>query len=190
MVHPRSPSKGGSSTRFKKGQSGNPKGRPRSGPKLAPSAYNIIIDRTITITKDGVAREATVEEALQIKTYQMALAGNPAAEKEVLQMIAKREAYLSRQPSSPSPSSKPAPWEIEQDPDNAFDALLLLDIASPDTRYDNDRRNEYRRILLQPWAVQLALNRRGLNSLSKKEMDDIIRCTSDPDSLTWPRRFT
>ena len=40
-------------------------------------------------------REVTVEEALQHRTYQDAIAGSRAARREVLKMIAKREQYLA-----------------------------------------------------------------------------------------------
>lgn len=183
--------KGGETTRFKKGQSGNPKGRPRSGPKFAPSAYNIIIDRSITITKDGVPREATVEEALQIKTYHAALSGNPTAEKEVLKMIAERENALAEQPTQQyRPRSETKPFEIEQDPFNAYDALLLLDLAVVDDRVDGSRDDEEpRRLLLQPWAVQMALARRGLGKLEPGAGESVVRCTLNPETLVWPRRF-
>ena len=43
----------------------------------------------------GKAREVTVDEALQHKTYQQAIAGNRMASREVLKMIAKREKALA-----------------------------------------------------------------------------------------------
>ena len=49
------------------------------------------------MTQGGVPREVTVEEALQHRTYQEAIAGNRAARREILKMIAKREQYLAAQ---------------------------------------------------------------------------------------------
>ena len=66
------------STRFRKGQSGNPRGRPRKQPDPQSSAFDVVIDRTLTIVQDGVPREVTVDEALQHKTYQDAIAGAPS----------------------------------------------------------------------------------------------------------------
>lgn len=176
--------KGGETTRFKKGQSGNPKGRPHSRPKFAPSAYKIIIDRTITITKDGVPREATVEEALQIKTYQLALDGSASAVKEVLRMIAVREQFLVEKRGK---KTKIEPIKYEHDTDNNFDALLLLGLAVPDQRYGGD--DHYRRLLLQPWAVQMAFNKRGLKKPKADKMADIMRSTLDAETLVLPKRF-
>jgi hypothetical protein len=164
--------------RFTKGQSGNPKGRPRKARAASTaSAFDVIIDRTLTITRDGTVRELTIEEALQHKTYQEALAGSRMARRQILKMIAKREqAIADRQPA---PQVKYT-WKTEQcDPDNADEALLLLGIATEDVREGDPRR----RLLLEPWAVQAALSRNRALSLSQRAVDSIRRSTRDPDEV-------
>ncbi len=171
--------------RFRKGQSGNPKGRPRKVETAKPgSAFDIIIDKMLTVTQGGVPREVTVEEALQHQTYKDAIAGNRAARREVLKMIAKREAYLAARESKPGPKVE---IRKETDPTNADDAMLILGIAchNPE-RQDLDR--EEHQLLLEPWAVQAALDRRrGGRKLTAKEIADIKRCTEDAGRLRWPR---
>ena len=80
-------------TRFRKGESGNPTGRPKRRRERPASAFEIVFDRTVTVTQDGTPREITVEEAFQFRTYQHALAGNRAARREVVKMITKREKW-------------------------------------------------------------------------------------------------
>jgi Family of unknown function (DUF5681) len=168
---------------FRKGQSGNPKGRPTSPKPTAGSAYDIIIDKTLTVTQGGLPREVTVEEALQHRTYQDAVAGSRSARREILKMIAKREKYLAAQQDR-------RPRRIEQriephDPENAEAAMLILGIAD----HDPTRRGLAEEgVLLEPWAVQAALSRRrGGPELTDREVSEIRRCTRNPDTLRWPR---
>jgi hypothetical protein len=170
-------------TRFRKGQSGNPKGRPKACPRLPPSAFDIVIDRTLTLTHNGKPREVTIEEALQHRTYQQAIAGSRLAQREVLKMIAKREKWLGSRGGKHQPVqmlAEPA------DPDNADEALLLLGIAEPDDRW-GDSPGERRRLLLRPWVVQLALSR-GRRLLSAHDVFEIKHCTRDAETLRWPAR--
>ena len=70
-------------------------------------------------------------------------------------MIAKREKWLAANRAK-SRSAGPSQMLIEPtDPDNADEALLLLGIAEPDSRW-HEPTDGRRRLLLQPWAVQLA----------------------------------
>ena len=79
------------SGRFKKGRTGNPNGRPRKVRPAEASAFQILVDRTLTVTQNGVPREMTVDEALQQRTLEAAIAGSRMAERTILKMITKRE---------------------------------------------------------------------------------------------------
>jgi hypothetical protein len=172
------------STRFPKGQSGNPRGRPRKQTVVQASAFDIVIDRTLTIIQDGKPREVTVEEALQHKTYQDAIAGNRAARREVLKMIAKREQALAAKASA-------VPVKLFQfcrespDPSNADEAMLILGICRRDPRGAETAVGR-ERLLLEPWAVEAALGRRAARKLNQRDIDDAKRCTDDADSVRWP----
>jgi len=62
---------------------------------------------------------------------------------------------------------------------------LLLGIAEPDTR-SYGPNDQYERLLLRPWAVQVALSRPGRRRLSGWDISEIKRCTRDPQTLRWP----
>ncbi|MDX5360364.1 MAG: DUF5681 domain-containing protein [Alphaproteobacteria bacterium] len=173
------------SGRFRKGQSGNPKGRPKAEPKATGSAFDVIIDQTLTVTQGGQLREVTIEEALQHQTYRDAIAGKHSAQREVMKMIEARERHVAGRQGQPA-------MKVEQrierdDPQNADAALLILGIAARDPgrqgpRFDGEQ------LLLEPWAVQAALSRRrGGAKLTRREIDAIRRCTRDAGSLRWPR---
>lgn len=170
---------------FRKGRSGNPGGRPATSRAPQTSAFDVVVEKTLTVAHHGGTREITMEEALQQRTYRDALAGKRMAQREVLKWIMKREAWLAKH--VPKASWPKITRHISPDPDNADAALLLLGIAAPNpARADIGADRE--QLLLEPWAVQAALRRRrGGNRLTDSERDAIRRCTRDPDSLRWPR---
>jgi hypothetical protein len=170
---------------FPKGRSGNLNGRPRASRASQRSAFDIVVEKTLTVTDRGVTREITMEEALQQRTYRDAVGGKGMAMREVLKWIFKRDAWLAKH--APKASWQPIKQYISPDPDNADTALLLLGIAAPDpARADIDA--DRAQLLLEPWAVQAALRRRrGGDRLTDRERDEVRRCTRDPDSLRWQR---
>ncbi|WP_091737817.1 DUF5681 domain-containing protein [Phenylobacterium immobile] len=165
------------SSRFQKGHSGNPKGRPKAKPEERVSAFDIVIDRTLTVVQGGQERELTVEEALQLKTYQDAIGGSRLAQREILKMIRKREQAMSaRQPVRSGVTLRAQ----TDDPRNADQAMVLLGIANA----DND---PVPGLKLQGWAVQAALTRRGRRALWVKELAEVRRCVQNPEEIKWPR---
>jgi hypothetical protein len=169
--------------RFEKGQSGNPAGRPKARrPNI--SAFDIIFDKTLTVTQGGTQRELTVDEALQIQTYQAALKGSKMAVRAVLKMIEKREAALSK--LNPVKTSAPK-MEIEHCSNNADAALRLLDIAV-DGHVPPGGGGRARTLKLATWAAQFAISRPGRRVFSDKDVEDINRYTLDPEKLRWPRK--
>lgn len=167
-------------SRFEKGRSGNPNGRPRKGPAPRASAFDIVIDQELTVTQGGHSREFTVEEGLQLSTYKAALGGNGAARGKVMKMITKREQWLA----SRRPSPAPLPMLTEIDPRNANEALVILGIASLVPKTDSS--DPYDRYLLEPWAVEAAVRRSSRQTLSAKDLLEIRRCTRDHKSLPRP----
>jgi hypothetical protein len=169
---------------FPKGRSGNLKGRPRSSRGPTGSAFEVLVEKTLTVPDRGGTREITLEEALQRRTYQDALAGKRMAVREVMKWITKREAWLAKHEPKVFQEGS---WLVSDDPDNADAALVLLGIAAP-----NPARAEFgadrAQLLLEPWAVQAALRRRrGGQRLTERELSEARRCTRDSGTLRWPR---
>ena len=170
---------------FSKGRSPNPGGRPPASPAPRPSVFEGLLEKTFTVTDHNGTRELTMEETLQLQTYQRAVNGDARASREILEMIKKNDAWLAKN----GPKARPPAITslISPDPDNADAALLLLGIAALNparTEFDDDRQS----LLLEPWGVQEALSRRrGGARLTAQERDSIRRCTRDRDSLRWPR---
>jgi hypothetical protein len=126
----------------------------------------------------GIDQELSVEEALQLRTYRDAVAGNRTARREVLKMITKREKAMAdrglrTQRTMPSVTSKKSP-----DPRNADAAMCLLGITAPNkSRVERDPDA----ILLEPWAVQAALGRRrGGKALTTEDISAISNVARAP----------
>jgi len=166
--------------RFVKGQSGNPKGRPRAR-RPHVSAFDIIFDKVLTVTQNGVERELSVEEALEMQTYQAALGGSRMAIRKVLKMIEKREAALAKRALPP-----PAPIRLAHhcSASNTKDALRILGIARPDPALED------RWWKVETWATQAALSRPGRRTFAKREVDNIKHFTFESAKLRWPRSKT
>lgn len=172
------------SGRFQKGQSGNPAGRPKAR-RPHVSAFDIIFDKTLTVTQNGIERELTIDEALQLQTYQAALKGSKMAVRTVLKMIEKREAALSKK--APPQAAQPMKFGGEHDPRNADGAMLLLGITVPDPTWEGPC--EYgTRMKLATWVAQAGISRPGRRQLSDKDREDIKRQTLNSDVLKWPRQ--
>lgn len=171
----------GRSTRFKPGRSGNPKGRPRRNkvPETG-SAFDVLINRRVTVRMDGVDRELSVDEALLHRTYQDALAGGSMAIRTILKAITELDA--TRTPARrrfPTVTTEyPNPADIDQ-------ALLILDIASqaPDAVREDGRPY----LKLEPWAASSALARHKRSFWSESSVEELKENTLNPEAVDWPR---
>ena len=140
-----------------------------------------MIDQTLTVTQNGIARELSIEEALQQKTYQDAIAGNRSARREILKMIAKREAWLARKHPL-----KHEPVEVKSSNEGrtADEALQLLGIAVREERIGYPETTLL--LKLQPWAVQLGLKRGLRRGFTEKAITDIRHSTRSSSEIDWP----
>lgn len=74
------------SGRFKKGQSGNPKGRPK-GKKSYQTIIDEVFRKKITITENGTQRKVAGIEALAMRVFQDAVKGNPKSTDQALKLL-------------------------------------------------------------------------------------------------------
>jgi hypothetical protein len=170
---------------FGKGHCGNPGGRRTASPVPQPSILEILVDKTLTAVRDGIARTVELKEVLEQRTYQDALDGKPMAMRQVVEWILERDAWRTKHERQSSPRAITS--HISPDLDNADAALVLLGIAKPDLARAEWTQNRVA-LLLEPGWVQAALRRRrGGQRLTACERDEIRRCTRNPSSIRWPR---
>ena len=170
--------------RFQKGQSGNPAGRPKTR-RPHVSAFDIVFDKMLTVNQNGVERELTVDEALQLKTYQAALKGSKMAVRAVLKMIEKREVVLAAQ-APKIERHKPNPYVLIHDSDSADEAMQILGIASIEEAPAGTGWG-HRKLKLETWTAQAAISRPGRRRLDERHVADVKLLTKTPENLTWPR---
>ena len=108
------------------------------------------------------AASLPLEDAMLIKSYQLAITGSRRRWEENRQddPRARKAPPQRRAPRSPRITS-----QIEEDPENALEALEILGIAS---RTAGDSQNAHLR--LERWAVEAALRRRSFEELSSSDI--------------------
>ena len=99
--------------RFKPGQSGNPRGRPR-GSKNTVTRLNEILEKTVVVGKGKSKRRMTNEDAMLEKWVEKAIAGDPKARKDLMEYREKK-GPSETSPQKASPEAKIIVYRI---PDN------------------------------------------------------------------------
>src|ERR1700682_4814487 len=72
-------------TRFAKGRSGNPGGRPRGRRREAP--YEAVLRQMVTIREGGIERRVTADEAFLLQLSKRGLEGDGTAARATLDVI-------------------------------------------------------------------------------------------------------
>ena len=70
-------------SRFKKGKSGNPKGRPKGSRNFA-SDLKVVLNTMVKVTEDGEQKTVTSQLAIMMQLRAQALNGNPKAMDKII----------------------------------------------------------------------------------------------------------
>lgn len=84
---------------FKKGQSGNPKGRP-PGTKNFETELREVLDSPITVNRDGRTQTISVKKAALLKLSERSLSGNVPAMRVLIDLIRSAEAQTMEEVAS------------------------------------------------------------------------------------------
>lgn len=167
-----------SSTRFSKGRSGNPKGRPKDRHREMP--YDAVLGQMVTIREDGRERRVTAAEAFLLQLTQKGLAGDSAAARSSLEAIEAARAARGA-------DVEPLKVIIYKSISSGADAILeQLDLAR--LKYPADKNRV--RWEISPWVVEAALERMGSRRLSKEEQREVWSNTRTPQKVSLPDWWT
>ena len=163
-----------SRTRFTKGQSGNPRGRPKNGYREIP--YDAVLGQMVTIREGGRECRVTAAEAFLLQLTQKGLAGDSAAARASLDAI---EAARAARGDHSHQVKKLAVSLVA----NGADAIIgKLGIAK--RKYATDEQRV--RWELNPWIVEVALERFCDRRLTVEEQREVRANTRTPHRVKWP----
>jgi len=162
------------STRFKKGQSGNPRGRPKDRKRMLP--YDHVLGQMVTIREDGRQKRVTAAEAFLLQLTKKGLEGDGPS----------MRAFLTAMESAkPRRSGGDDKLEILRIFFTAFGpgiALRELDMAVKKHATDKDRS----RWELRSWIVEAALARFKEKTLTSEQQKEVWGATYRPHTVSWP----
>ena len=160
-------------SRFRKGQSGNPKGRPRGRRSELP--YEAVLGQKVIIRENGRERGVTAAEAFLLQLTKRGLEGDSAAARAAIDAIGD---IRGTHPSVPY-LRKIIRCIVH--PGSVSSAVECLRIGTKLDRY-----RETARILLEPWIVEAALARFGEKQLTPEEQEIVLKATRTPTRVRWP----
>lgn len=166
-------------TRFRKGQSGNPKGRPRNRRKEIP--YDTVLGQIVTIREEGRERRVTAAEAFLLHLTRKGLAGDNAATRASLAAI-----EAAREKRGAPEANLITEIRLIMMGFGVGSVLAPLGIGRKLHPLDEERV----RWQLQPWIVEAALKRLGNRKLSIDEQREVWAVTRTPETVNWPAWWT
>ncbi len=167
-----------SASRFRKGQSGNPKGRPKNRSKEIP--YDGVLGQMVTIREDGRERRVTAAEAFLLQLTQKGLAGDSAAARASLEAIEAARATRG----TAHEGLTVIIWKSVR---SGADAILE-ELGIAHRKYPTDEKRV--RWQINPWIVEAALARMGEQRLSAAEQREVWANVRAPQKVTWPSWWT
>lgn len=162
-------------SKFRKGQSGNPRGRPRNSHREIP--YDAVLGQMVTIREDGRERRVTAAEAFLLQLTQKGLAGDSVAARASLEAV--EAARAARGDNNVTGITK----IVIRSVGNGADSILEL-LGMTKLKFPTDEARA--RFEINPWIVEAALARLGSEQLSQAELREVWNATRTPHKVNWP----
>ncbi len=164
-------------TRFRKGRSGNPRGRPKNRKRGLP--YDHVLGQMVTIRDGGAERRVTAAEAFLLHLTKKGLEGDGPAARASL-------AALSTARAS-QPSEKAI--DILRVIISAVGPSLCLDTLGFGVKTNAADKDKVR-WHLKSWVIDAALARLGDRRLTIEHQREVWNVAYWPSDLRWPEWWT
>lgn len=161
-------------SQFVKGQSGNPKGRPRGRNRAAP--YEAVLGQVVTIRDGTVEKRMSAAEAFMLHLAKRGLEGDGPAGRALMTTI--EEVGGAKAVADKMPMTIVHGFVAPGSVNSALEPLRMarkLDPYRPSAR-----------MMLEPWIVEAALVRLGDRMLSREEQQVVLAATRTPHKVIWP----
>lgn len=162
------------STRFQKGRSGNPRGRPKNSKRGLP--YDHVLGQMVTVREDGRERRVTAAEAFLLHLTKKGLEGDSASARSSLAAI---EAARSHRVDEYDPLAITRIVIMSFGP-----GVALGDLGMAVKKYASDK--DKARWELKSWVVEAALARMGTRTLTEEQQREVWHAAHKPASVKWP----
>ena len=165
------------STRFQKGRSGNPRGRPRNRRREIP--YDHVLGQMVTVLEDGRERRITAAEAFIMQLTKKGLQGDSTSARASLAAIEAARASRAKQTEHTN-------FRILFRFSGLCFASEMLGMAVR----RNPTSKEHVRAYLRPWVVDAALARLADRQLTSEQQRVVIASVQHPEKVNWPAWWT
>ncbi len=160
-------------SRFRKGRSGNPRGRPKGRKSTIP--YDTVLGQEVTIREDGRERRVSAAEAFLLQLAKKGLEGDGGAARASLTAI--EEARERRLSGDDIDVIRIVMLFVGFSANGALEPLRMARKL--------DRYRPTARMVLEPWIVEAALARLD-RRLTPEEQRDVVAATRTPGKVRWP----
>lgn len=164
-------------TRFQKGQSGNPRGRPKDRHREAP--YETVLGQLVTVREGGTERRITAAEAFLLHLAKRGLEGDSSAARAAMQLLENiRDKGIVKERTL-------IIFRVLLSAGSVNSALQVLGMGKL-----LDPHRDSARLLLEPWIIEAALKRLGDRRLDPSEQAIVCKATRAPHKVKWPQWWT